>query len=126
MAVTRDRGESLVEVVITIIIISIAVTALLASLASAANSSATHRRVQITDVVIRDYAEALKSATAGCTPGASYAANYTPPTDYTVNFTAEDGQPGTCPAMATVQTLTLFVTQPTGTAHSMQIAVRTP
>ena len=121
-----DLGESLVEVVITIIIISVAVTALIASLATAASSGASHRRVQTADVVVRDYAESMKSATATCTSGASYASAYTPPTDYSVSFTADDGKPGTCPEPTTIQVLTLTVTPPSGGQKTMQLAIRTP
>ena len=43
-------------------IVSVAVTALVASLASASRSSTTQRRVQITDVVLRGYAETVYRA----------------------------------------------------------------
>ncbi len=130
MTENRDRGESLIEVVITIMIISVAVVALIASLASASRSSVSHRRAQDTDVVLRDLAEAVKLATASCSPGANYAVIYTPPSGYTVGGLADDGlfdgQSGTCPPTATIQLVTVSAAY-TGTAAStIQFAVRTP
>lgn len=126
MSKTRDRGESLIEVVMTITIISIAVTALIASLASAAKSSASNRQVQAADVVMRDYAEAIKQATAACVPDTAYTVDYTPPSDYSVAFTAPGGDEGTCPSASAVQVLTLTVHTQSGSDFSMQMAVRSP
>jgi type II secretory pathway pseudopilin PulG len=133
MTNTRDRGESLIEVVLTIVIVSVAVTALVASLASASRSSTTQRRVQITDVVLRGYAEAAKLATASCTAGQSYSISFSPPNGYTADYSAfgadqspDPSKKGVCPAVDTVQILELAVTQPEGITHTMKIAVRTP
>ena len=123
------QGETLVEVLITILIISIAVTALIASLATAAASGASHRKVQTTDVVIRNYAEALKQATAGCTVGSTYSPVFTPPDGYSVAFAADSGPSGSsasCPNPTTIQVLTLSVTPSAGAVKTMQLAVRTP
>jgi len=125
----RDCGESLIEVVMTIVIISISVTALIASLATAATSATTRKKVQTADVVIRDYAEAIKSAAATCTAGASYAPDTSFLSDhegFSVSWSADDSLPGTCPDPTAVQILTLSVTPPTGVDKTMQIAVRTP
>ena len=130
MIKTRDRGESLIEVVITILIISVAVVALIASLASASRSSIAHRRAQDTDVVLRDFAEAVKLATATCTPSATYTVSYTPPSGYTLGGEADDGlfdgQSGTCPATTSVQLVTVSVTYTGTAANTIQFAVRTP
>jgi len=126
MATKRDTGESLIEVVMTISIIAIAVTALIASLASASKSSASHRQTQTADVVMRDYAEAVKMATATCTPDAAYTVDYTPPERYTVSYVAADGRAGICPDTSVVQVLTLTVNTEATTGFSMQIGVRSP
>lgn len=130
MTKMRDRGESLIEVVITIVIISVAVAALIASLASASRSSLSHRRAQDTDVVVRDYAEAVKLSTSACSAGAPYSLSYTPPSGYTLTGSADDGlfdgQSGTCPAVATVQIVTLSVEANGNAPATIQLAVRTP
>jgi len=122
---TRDIGESLIEVVMTIVIISVAVTALISSLATAATSSATQRKVQTIDVVVREYAEAIKSATAACSPGAIYTVSYTPPEDFGARFDAADSQPGVCPQADEVQLVTITVSPPNGADRTMTLAVRT-
>ncbi|MEI7993101.1 MAG: prepilin-type N-terminal cleavage/methylation domain-containing protein [Actinomycetota bacterium] len=130
MTKMRDRGESLIEVVITIMIISVAVAALVASLASASRSSLTHRRAQDTDVVVRDYAEAMKLSTSACVAAAPYSLTYTPPSGYTLTGSADDGlfdgRSGICPAVSTVQVVTLSVEANGSAPASIQLAVRTP
>ena len=121
-----DLGESLIEVVMTIVIISVAVTALISSLATAASSSASQRKVQVIDVVVREYAESIKSATAGCTPGGTYSVSYTPPSGYAVRWEAGDGLPGICPQVDAVQFVNLSVAPPSGAERTMTIGVRTP
>jgi type II secretory pathway pseudopilin PulG len=110
----------------TISIIAIAVTALIASLASAAKSSASQRQTQTADVVMRDYAEAIKFATAACSPDSPYSVNYTPPEGFSVAYEADDDLEGTCPATSTVQVLTLTVSTESGSDYSMQMGVRSP
>lgn len=110
----------------TISIIAVAVTALIASLASAAKSSASHRQTQTADIVMRDYAEAVKHATASCVPSASYAVVYAPPSGFTVGFTAATGTAGTCPPTSAVQVLTLSVATESGSTFTMQMGVRSP
>ena len=130
MIKARDRGESLIEVVITIMIISVAVVALIASLASASRSSISHRRAQDTDVVLRDFAEAVKLATATCSPGSPYAVSFTPPDGYTVGGSADDGlfdgQSGTCPVTTAIQLVTVSAAYTGTAANTMQFGVRTP
>jgi type II secretory pathway pseudopilin PulG len=121
-----DRGESLVEVVVTVVIVSIAVTALLASLATASAGSSSNRRLELNDVVMHDYAEAFKTATASCTDPGSYGVVFAPPSGYSVSYVADTGTAGVCPAVTTVQQLTLTVTDPIGGTRHMDIAVRTP
>lgn len=110
----------------TISIIAVAVTALIASLASASKSSASHRQSQTADLVIRDYAEALKHATAACTPDAPYTADFTPPEGFSATYSAADERPGTCPASSDVQILTLSVSTQSGSTFTMQMGVRSP
>ena len=119
----RDLGESLVETILTILIISITVTALVSALGSAANAGNAQRNAVRADAVMRNYAEATKAAVQSCVASGTYTVSYTPPTGYTVS-TSPSG--GTCPAVTTTQLLTLSVTGPTSVAATMQIRVRTP
>jgi type II secretory pathway pseudopilin PulG len=118
-----EAGETLVEIVLTIVIIGIAVTALLAGLGTAASASKQHRDLATADTVMRSYAEATKSAVRQHCPGASgpVAVGYTPPPGYTAT-----GGDGPCPAATTPDVRTLVVTEPDGDTHTMQIVVRTP
>jgi type II secretory pathway pseudopilin PulG len=119
----RDLGESLVETVLTIMIVSITVTALVSALGSAANASNVQRTAVRADAVMRNYAEATKAAVQTCTVGGTYTVSYTPPTGYSV---ATSPTSTTCPAVTTTQLLTLSVTGPTSAVSTMQIRVRTP
>ena len=119
----RDRGDSLVEIVMTVVIVGATVTALIASLATAANASRTQRDGARADAVMRNFAEAAKAASKSCTPGASYQVAYTPPDGFTVAATPGDG---ICPAAHATQVLTLTVRGPSGLEDTMQIVLRTP
>jgi Tfp pilus assembly protein PilV len=124
MRTRNDIGETLIEVVLTIVIIGLTVTALLASLATVGNASNAQRRSVQTDVVMRNYAEATKAATQGCVVGGTYTVVY--PVPLPVGFTIS-GAGSACPAAVTsAQLLTLKVTGPTGPPTTMQIKVNTP
>ena len=118
-----DAGETLVEIIVTIIIVSVAVTALVASLGSAAGSAKAHRDNVLTDTVVRNFAEATKSAAESCTPGGSYSVSYSPPAGFSVSKSPASN---TCPAVNTTQSLTLSITGPGGVVKTMQMMVRTP
>ena len=116
----RDSGETLIEVLLTVVITGLTFTALIASLATAGNA----QRASVgSDVVIRNYAEATKAATQQCVAGAPYTVAFVPPTGFTVA-----AQPSTtvCPPVSATQVLQLTVTGPQGFHETMQIKVRTP
>ncbi|MCU1398478.1 MAG: hypothetical protein JWN62_1587 [Acidimicrobiales bacterium] len=119
----RDRGETLIEIVMTVVITSITVSALVSSLATAGSAGAAQRDRAAADTVMRNYAEATKQAARACTEGGSYIVGYTAPTGYRI-VAAPVG--GACPDVDTASTLTLTVVDPTGVSSSMQIVVRTP
>jgi type II secretory pathway pseudopilin PulG len=123
MRARGEAGETLVEVVLTIVIIGLAVTALLAGLGTAASASRQHRDVATADTVMRSYAEATKTAVRQQCDGAaaSYTVSYTPRAGYTAT-----GGDGGCPAPTAPEVRTLTVAEPDGQTHTMQIVVRTP
>ena len=123
MRARGDRGETLIEIVITVVITSITVTALVSSLATTGNAGRAQRDSVRADTVMRNYAEAVKHAARACTDGGAYRVDYTPP-----NGVAVASAPGAaaCPPVDEPLTLTLSVTAPGEQTQSMQIVVRTP
>jgi type II secretory pathway pseudopilin PulG len=119
-----EAGETLVEIVLTIVLIGVTVGALVAGLATAAGASKQHRDLTTADTVMRSYAEATKEAVRGCQPNGSYVVDYVPPSGFSVS-----GAGSTCPPVTgsgTTSTLTLIVADGDGSSTSMQIVVRTP
>ena len=124
-----ERGETLVEIVIALVIIGAVVSAFFAALATSATASKSHRDLVTADAVLRDYAEATKSAVrSSCSGGgATYTVTYAPPTNFSVNPLSGRACPpttGTPDAMAPQVDLT--VTLPNGHTKQLSIDVRTP
>ena len=120
----NDVGETLIEIVLTIVSVGLTIAALLSSLATVGNASNAQRRSVQTDVVMRNYAEATKAATQTCVVGGTYTVVY--PAPLPTGF-AISGAGSACPTQATVaQLLTLTVTGPFGPPTTMQIKVNTP
>ena len=119
----RDSGETLIEILLTVVITGLTFTALIASLATAGNAGNAQRASVASDVVIRNYAEATKAATQQCVAGGAYTVAFVPPTGFTAI-----ASPATtiCPAVTATQVLQLTVTGPQGFHETMQIEVRTP
>ncbi len=121
----RDqRGTTLIEIVIALVILGGLVSTLLAALATASQGSKAHRDLVTADAVLRDYAEAAKAAVktscAGAGGTASYSVSYTPPNGFTVS--ALGTQP--CPAPTATSELDLSVTLPNGAVRTLSILVR--
>lgn len=119
----RDAGETLVEIVLTVVIIGITVTALISGLATTSTASTTNRNTVTADTVMRNYAEAIKDATGQCVVGVPIAIGYAPPGGF--GATVSPAAP-VCPAVTTTARLTLTVVGPSGIHQSMQMVVRTP
>ena len=138
MTTKDDAGESLVEIVISLVLLSLVVSALMAGLATAARATRFQRYLVKVDTVMRSFAEATKYAVRDqcgdhSKPGYLMAPVFTAPAGYTVTPTG-----GLCPAVPPspvvpalvipdplTRVVTLTVTGD-GVARSMDIEVRRP
>ncbi len=123
----NQRGESLIEIIFAIIVIGLVVSAVVAAINTSENGSTAHRQLVTGDTVMRNYAEAVKTAVvSSCTSSvATWTATYPSPgipSGYSVN--ALSGQ--ACPSVTATATVPVQVQLPNGTAKSMNIVVRTP
>ena len=119
----HDEGESLLEVIMTIVITGLTITALVSSLANTAAAGNAQRRSVTSDAVLRNFAEAVKDATSTCAAGATYTIDYQAPPTYTVTLQPSDQM---CPAAAVAQLLLITASDAAGSRSEMQIKVRTP
>jgi len=81
-----ERGETLIEILATIIIMGSAIIAIVAGIAVAVNSSDEHKKYVTVDTVLRDYAEAVAASnynTASCAVPNNI--SYTAPSGYQVS-----------------------------------------
>ena len=128
----NERGETLVEVLISLIVMGIVFSAFFTAIQATSNATATQRYVVRADAVLRDSAELTKSAVRqACSsesPGSTYTVHYsslagggvTPPPD----ILNEPCPPVTGPSAT--PTVPLTVTFPGPHTKSLDIAVRTP
>lgn len=124
MRAPRDAGESLIEIICAIVIISLTVTALVAGLATAGNAGNAHWNATRADAVMRDFAEATKFAVQSCVEGGTYRVDYQPD-DPAFHISPEPADVS-CPSADGTQELTLVVTGPSASREEMRIVVRTP
>ena len=91
-----ERGDTLLEIVISLVLIGLVVGAYFAVYTTASGGSTTQRNVITADGVLRSYAEATKAAAREqCKTQSTYSVtSYTPPSKFTVNALTNQ----TCPA----------------------------
>ena len=142
MAGHRDAGETLVEVVVTVVILGLAGVAVTAGLALSARASDMHRKETTGGAYVRDFAEAIQQyvdtpATTNYQPCA--AANYYTsrvsfglPSGFTATqdralSVGPTGATSTCPADPGLQQVTLHIASSDGRAsESLTIVLRKP
>jgi type II secretory pathway pseudopilin PulG len=132
MRARRDLGESLVEIVFTIMIIGLTVGALLYSLTKASDTGNVQRvRVQA-DSVLRSYAATVKAAGQRCVAGNDFTVTFTSPAQFTVSPIPSGSKcPGPIAGPETgaepyLLPLTLTVSGPLSFNDSVDVMVRTP
>jgi len=141
MGARRDGGETLIEILLTVVIVGLTFTALFSALAGAGNAGNAQRTSVQMDVVMRNFAEATKAAAQACLPGVGY--RVPPPSvpplppGFLLSVSGSGVSPAagvgtrstidlTCPTVGAPQLLTLKVAPGTGAAVTMQIKVNTP
>lgn len=122
MARTDQRGETLVEILVTIAVVGITLTGILGGIALAVSSSGDQQGRATAETVLRDEAEALANASVAyvpCATTSSYQPSYTPPAGWSASITTvrywdaktPAGWLASCPAPdAGLQRLTLTAT----------------
>jgi type II secretory pathway pseudopilin PulG len=120
---THDRGETLIELVLTVVIISVAVTALVSGLATAANAAGAQRESVLADTTLRNLAEAAKAEVRVCVPGDDFRLDQPLPDRWSSTTTPDRPR---CPAPGDTVRLTLTVQSPAGRTWPMDVIVRSP
>jgi Tfp pilus assembly protein PilV len=138
-----DRGETLIEVVMSMTVMSIAVVALVGGLATAIIMSDMHRKQAKAGAYLRAYTEFIEtkmaaspSAYAACGTKATYNAYVYTPSDATFHATVEDVSywdgtsafVGSCTTDPGVQKLTLHVysDNPRAVNEILSLVIRKP
>jgi len=125
---TRDEaGETLVEILISLVIMSLVVAAIFTTYATVGSASKSQRDYVTADAEIRNIAEAVKTAAKSCTAAKAGQALTLPgpASPYPLVFSVVNAK---CPlSVTTVQTVNITVTPPNGlTVQHLDVDVRTP
>ncbi len=125
----NERGETLVEVVMAIVLMGAIVAGYFTAYSTAANASTSTKNLATADTILRSYAEVVKASVergTGCTAGAPLNVTY-PQTGQPAlpsGFTASLSNSPTCPSTTQVQTVAITVTMPNGSTRELDIDVR--
>lgn len=138
-AIDRDRGDTLLEVLIALAVVAIAATALIGGVLSSITASSAHRSLAVNDADLKSYAEAAQNQIQRQASPlfADCATTYTVtppsmPAGYTVAITSIQYWSGgaftsACPAGRDApQLITLTATSPTQVHTALSFAVRKP
>jgi prepilin-type N-terminal cleavage/methylation domain-containing protein len=131
-----DRGETLIEVLISVVILGLAATAFVPGMAATVKISDIQRKEATAAAYVRNYAETIQNTVAagGYKPGTLAYPAFTPPNNYTATMaTKECWTTGSVWAACTagndigVQRLTLTVSSPDSRAtETLAVIVRQP
>jgi len=135
----RERGETLVEILISIVVLGLIASASFYSISVGATSSKSHRDFVTADALLRDSAEATKAAVrTSCVPGGTtYSVPYSTliAPDGTTwlqyyqtsrHFTLPTDLTNPCPSATQAPVVTLSIYLPDSTQKTLSIEVRTP
>lgn len=86
-AVRGEQGDTLIEVLLTVVIVAIAFAALMGALVSAISGSTEHRSLSVDDTLLKSVAESAKNQIE-TGPGAQFTTCASQsPNHYTINYT---------------------------------------
>jgi type II secretory pathway pseudopilin PulG len=135
----RERGESLLELIIAVAIMGIAVVAIVSGLATSIIVSDVHRKQATAGEYVRSFAESIETAVAGsptgysatCSP--SYGSGFSVPSGFnaqvaTVTYWTGSAFSATCPATDSgMQKVSLKVSSTDGRAsEKLDVIIRKP
>jgi type II secretory pathway pseudopilin PulG len=116
-----ESGETLLEIIMALVIIGLVVSAYFATFSTQGKGTAEQRNLVTADALLRDYAEATKTAVrTDC--GSSTTFNTTT-TSLPAGFFVP---PGTNQCPSNVATVNITVRMPNGTTRVLAIEVRKP
>ena len=131
-----DRGDTLIEVLVAVVILGLAAVAILGGLAASAKTSSHDRGHSRATGYVRDFAESIEQTVSGggydpagtytYSPGGAYLASVVS-AQCATTASEKTGAPawGPCPGGGDVQLLTLNVTGPGGAdSESLKVVVR--
>jgi type II secretory pathway pseudopilin PulG len=124
----HEAGETLVEILITLVVMGLVVSAFFAAISTNASLTKAQQDSVTADALLRNFAETTKQAvrTTCLTTNSGAVVTVTltplPPSGFNVAATA----PVTCPSPATVNQVNITATLPGGTTKLLSIVVRTP
>jgi len=132
-----ERGDSLIEILLAIVLIGLMMGVLFASITMGATGANNHKNLTIADGLLRNYAEATKTAVRDSVNGCGKASPTTfsvvaptSPSGFVVTSTPDLSTPQTCPTVGTPATdvlvYRLSVTVPNNSPKTLQVAVRRP
>lgn len=136
-----DRGETMLELLIAVVIMGVAVVAIIGGLFASLLMSDIHRKQATAGTAVRDYGEAIASSVAGggyvgCASASSYGspAGFSVPAGYSktvvpgsVKYWNGTGWQATCATDTGLQQLTIQVASNDGrAAEQLVVVVRKP
>lgn len=123
-----EAGESLVEVLISLVVMGIIVSAFFTVIMTTTKSTTTQRDVVKADAVLRDYAETAKHVVRENCNSGNTATSFTvalPPAQLPNGFSVGPASVS-CPSPTTVNMVEITATLPNGVEKQLSINVRTP
>ena len=140
-----DRGDTLIEILITVVILSLATVAIVGALTTTVRSVAGHRGTTTATTLLKDWAEAavqqIEQTSGGftaCSPNyassvSTSAAGFTIPSADTLSATVQYWSTGTstwvssCPSTPVgIQLITATLSAPGSAQQQLQFVVRDP
>jgi type II secretory pathway pseudopilin PulG len=132
-----ERGDTLIEILLAIVLIGLMMGVLFASITMGATGSNNHKNLTKADGILRNYAEATKNAvrdkTTGCgkaSPTTFTVATPAAPAGFNVSSNPDLSTPQACPSTTTgtgVLIVHLLVNVPNiSSPKELDVGVRTP